>query len=123
MEVADFTILMKALSDSNRVRGLLALRSGELCVCQLIEFLELAPSTVSKHMSILKQAKLVQSRKESRWIYYKITEDTSETIQTLIELTISGLVNSSDILNDNKRLKKITQSNLDDLCQKQRGKE
>ena len=51
--------IARALSDANRLRALLALGDQEVCVCQIIELLELAPSTVSKHMSILKQAKLV----------------------------------------------------------------
>jgi len=66
----DFMTITKALADENRVRLLLALRGGQLCVCQMIELLGLAPSTVSKHLSILNQARLVEKRKEERWIYY-----------------------------------------------------
>ena len=51
----------KAISDSNRLRALIALNGKELCVCQITELLQLAPSTVSKHLSILKQARLVES--------------------------------------------------------------
>ena len=59
--------------DENRVRVLLFLRDGkELCLCQIVEMLGLAPSTVSKHMAILHQAGLVESRKEGRWIYYRL---------------------------------------------------
>jgi ArsR family transcriptional regulator len=53
----EFMNITKALADENRVRTLLALRKGELCVCQTTE-LGLAPSTVSKHLSILYQAGL-----------------------------------------------------------------
>jgi len=52
----DFMRIAKALSDENRVRTLMFLAEGELCVCQIIEMLCLAPSTVSKHMNILYQA-------------------------------------------------------------------
>jgi len=52
----------------------MALKSGELCLCQLIELLKLSPSTVSKHMSILNQAGLVASRKEGRWVYYRLPD-------------------------------------------------
>ena len=52
----DFMAITKALADENRVRILLALRQGESCVCQIVELLGLATSTISKHMSILKQA-------------------------------------------------------------------
>ena len=67
----DFMAIAKALADENRVRLLLALQKQELCVCQLIELMGLAPSTVSKHMSILKQARLVEARKQGRWVYYR----------------------------------------------------
>ena len=63
-----------ALSDENRVRMLLALRHGELCVCQLIELMGLSPSTVSKHLSILRDAGLLDSRKEGRWVYYRMAD-------------------------------------------------
>jgi len=58
--------IAKALADDNRIRILLALSGGELCVCQLTELLSLAPSTVSKHVAILRQAGLVDLRKEGR---------------------------------------------------------
>ena len=66
--------ITKALSDENRVRALMMLRKGELCVCQLIEVLRLAPSTVSKHMAVLYQAGLVDARKQGRWNYYRLAD-------------------------------------------------
>ena len=56
----DLMAVTKALADESRVRILLALKPGKLCVCQIVELLQLAPSTVSKHMSILKHARLVE---------------------------------------------------------------
>ena len=67
----DIVTIGKALSDSARVRALLALGQGELCLCQIIELLALAPSTVSKHMDVLYQAGLVERRKEGRWHYFR----------------------------------------------------
>ena len=72
----EFMDVVRALADENRVKALLALRQHELCVCQIIGFLGLAPSTVSKHMSILKQARLVESRKDGRWMYYRLADDS-----------------------------------------------
>lgn len=116
MEIEDFTILMKALSDQNRVRGLIALEAGELCVCQIIELLELAPSTVSKHMSILKQAKLVECRKDGRWIYYKLSSKDSEIIQDLIKITIKNVSDSEVVTKDKKKLKIIKKWDLEKFC-------
>ena len=64
--------ITRALADENRVRALLVLDGRELCVCQLIEFLGLAPSTVSKHMTILRQARLIEGRKKGRWMNYRL---------------------------------------------------
>lgn len=62
----------KALGDVQRLRILSLLERGELCVCQIIEVLGLAPSTVSKHLSLLSAAGLLEMRKEGRWAYYRL---------------------------------------------------
>ena len=62
----EFMSITRALADPNRVRMLLALQRGELCVCQITELFGLAFSTVSKHLSILQHAGLIQSRKSER---------------------------------------------------------
>jgi DNA-binding transcriptional ArsR family regulator len=64
----EVVMIAKALSDANRVRILAILEGRELCVCQVIELLDLAPSTVSKHLSILKQVHLIDGRKRGRWM-------------------------------------------------------
>lgn len=85
-----------ALSDQTRVQALLALRTGELCVCELVELLGLAPSTVSKHLSLLKAAHLVESRKEGRWQYYRLPGNrASEVVQQATNWTFSNLGGSS----------------------------
>ena len=118
MKIDSFIAITKALSDSHRVRALAALRNGELCVCQIIELLALAPSTVSKHMSILKQACLVESRKEGRWIYYRLpARDDLKTMQWIIR----AIANTPEILDDDNRLKKITCADLEIMCKKQRN--
>jgi DNA-binding transcriptional ArsR family regulator len=66
--------ITKALSDIQRVRILMMLRAGELCVCQIIAVLGLAPSTVSKHLSILSAAGLVASRRDGRWAYFRLPQ-------------------------------------------------
>ena len=53
MRMREFMAVARALGDENRVRMLLALEGGELCVCQITELFGLAASTTSKHLSIL----------------------------------------------------------------------
>ena len=70
-----FMNITKALSDETRIRILMALHQrGELCVCHLIDLLELAPSTVSKHLFLLKNARLIVARKEGRWVHYRLND-------------------------------------------------
>ena len=68
----EFVAIARALGDRSRLRALLTLRGGELCLCQIIDVLGLAPSTVSKHMAVLMQAGLVERRKKGRWQYYRL---------------------------------------------------
>ena len=72
MSFMNFMNITKALSDENRVRILMALRTHSFCVCEITAFLDLSPSTTSKHLSILKQARLIEGRKDGKWVYYRL---------------------------------------------------
>jgi ArsR family transcriptional regulator len=116
----DFLAITKALSDENRVRLLMALSSGELCVCQIIELLNLAPSTVSKHMSILKQARLVESNKNGKWVYYRLPDETSAVAAEAIAWATKHLTSDAAIGKDAKSLKTILGQRPVEVCRKQR---
>jgi DNA-binding transcriptional ArsR family regulator len=116
----EFLHLTKALADENRVRLLLALRGGELCACQLTELLQLAPSTVSKHLFLLKHAGLLESRKEGRWIYFKLAaKDAPVAVREAIDWVKKSLGQSERALADAKLLKKILKQNPVELCKRQ----
>lgn len=112
--------LTKALADGSRLRILTALRAGELCVCQLIELLELAPSTVSKHMSILRQARLVEARKDGRWMYYRLADrGSAKPVREVLAWLQRHLSDTPEITQDHKKLQKILRIDRGVLCQKQ----
>ncbi len=112
----NFMAITKSLSDRNRVRVLMFLREGELCVCQLIEMLGLAPSTVSKHMSILYQAGLVETRKESRWTYYRLSDSPSPIIQGALRWVQKSLSKETQIVADTKLEKRVRKIDKEKLC-------
>lgn len=115
--------VLKALADENRLRALGALRGGELCVCQLIALLELAPSTVSKHLTILRAARLVESRKEGRWMYYRLAgECPTPSKGKVLALLFKDMENAPRIIADRKKLKRICGEDLDKLCRRILGK-
>ncbi len=114
-----------ALSDENRVRALAAIGEGELCVCQLIELLQLAPSTVSKHMSILRQAGLVDARKDGRWMYYRLPDARGESpavAKVAVKWAMRAIGDGLQITQDRKRLASIKCVNPEVLCKRQMGK-
>ena len=116
----DFLSITKALSDENRVRVLMALSSGELCVCQIIELLKLAPSTVSKHMSILKQARLIESNKNGKWVYYTLAADAPRAAAEAIEWAKKHLVSDTTIKRDARTLRVIIKEHPVEVCKKQK---
>lgn len=112
-----FMALSKALADESRVRALLSLRQGELCACQIIELLGLAPSTVSRHMSLLVQAGLVQRRKDGRWHYYQFARaDSSGLIRQTQRWVLAALKDEPVIIAEAKRLASIKKRRREDLC-------
>ena len=117
----EFMNIVKALADENRVRALLSLRGGELCVCQIIEFLNLAPSTVSKHMSILKQARLVEATKSRRWVYYRLPHKAERTplVGDALSLVFEAVSNDPAILQDSEQLRKVLEEHPHELCKLQ----
>ena len=116
----DLMNITKALADENRVRTLLALRHGELCVCQITELFGLAPSTISKHLSILAQAGLVESRKDGRWIYYQLPGKGAPVVVTeAIGWIKKALADNPQVARDRRALKRILHEDPAEICKRQ----
>jgi ArsR family transcriptional regulator len=116
----EFLNVTKALAEENRLRILLALGVEELCVCQIIELLELAPSTVSKHMSVLRQARMVDSRKDGRWTYYRLADEgASVEVNDAIAWVKKSLSTNARIREDARRLEEILKIDREVLCSQQ----
>jgi ArsR family transcriptional regulator len=113
--------VIKALADENRLRTISALQGQELCVCQIVELLGLAPSTVSKHMSILKQARLVEGRKEGRWMYYRLADSGTDRLGLSALAWINASLRAdAELEMDRMKLRDIVAMDLEVLCKLQR---
>ena len=120
-DMRELMAVLKALADENRVRILGAVRQRELCVCQIVELLGLAQSTVSKHVSILHQARLVESRKEGRWMYYRAADaDSPVEARQIAALVTELLSRTSEAGEDMKRMKRIVTIDREELCRKRK---
>lgn len=118
----EFLNITKALADENRLRMLMALRDGEICVCQIAELMGLAMSTVSKHLSVLYQAGLVNARKEGRWMYYSLMgRGTPTAAREAVAWVRRSLEGNERIAADAKQLTKVLAMDLSELCKRQCG--
>ena len=84
--VKGFVNLLKAAADESRLRILFLLEEGELCVCEIQEVLGLAQSTVSRHLQILEEVGIIQSRRQGLWKYYRFRERPPPAAQLLLAL-------------------------------------
>jgi ArsR family transcriptional regulator, arsenate/arsenite/antimonite-responsive transcriptional repressor len=113
--------ITKALADPNRVRIVLALRGGELCVCQVVELFQLASSTISKHLSVLHHAGLIVSRKTERWVYYRLPDkEAPVAVREAIGWVLKSLAKSPEAEADRRELKKILKVSPTTICKRQR---
>lgn len=99
--------IYKALSDENRIRILKMLELKKLCVCEIKEILQLATSTVSKHLSILRNANLIKSEKDGKWVNYLLNDkEKDELVQIHLKILSTQLTEDKTILEDKKQIEK-----------------
>lgn len=115
--------ITKALADEQRLKLLAALGPDEVCVCQLTELLKLAPSTVSKHLSILEQAGLIVGRKQGRWVHYRLAgRDAPNPIRETLNWFRRVSCTMSACAEIRKRLQAVMKMDPARLCRKQTGR-
>jgi DNA-binding transcriptional ArsR family regulator len=116
----EFMTITRALADPTRVRMLLALRRGELCVCQITELFGLAPSTVSKHLSLLHAAGLIQSRKSERWVYYRLADKSAPVaVREALGWVRKSVAKTDEAVADARKLDRILKIDLAVICRRQ----
>jgi ArsR family transcriptional regulator len=112
MPFMSFMNIARAISDENRVRILMALRARQFCVCEITAFLDLSPSTTSKHLSVLKQARLIEGRKEGKWVYYRLADSPQSYSMSreVIDWMERSIGDCPEIQNDEKRIREILEN-------------
>ena len=83
--------LFEALADRTRLRLLNLLAQGEMCVCYFTEVLESPQPTVSRHLAYLRRAGLVDSRREGKWIHYRLVEPADASAATILRTVLGEL--------------------------------
>lgn len=95
---------LKALSDPTRLRIVRLLDHGELCICDLMESLDLPQSRISRHMSFLKNSGWVVGRRNGKWVYYRLTEPEERVQARVLEVLRAELPSNPQARDDYDRL-------------------
>lgn len=105
--------IFKTLSDNNRLRILKALQTKKLCVCEIRALLELANSTVSQHLKILKEAGFIVEEKDGKWVNYKINPTQKDERISSILTSLDFWINDEEvIISDKENIKKLDRNNI-----------
>ena len=98
----------QALSDTNRIRILKMLEVRHLCVCEITEILKLANSTVSKHLSILRESEFILDEKDGKWVNYFLNKSKNDDyVSGLLPLISIWIPDDKIIVNDRERVKSV----------------
>ncbi len=106
--------ISRALGHPARLRTVSMLRSGELCVCQIKEVLELAQSTVSTHLRELKRAGLISERKQGRWVFCALSNESE--YRPWIDVALQALGEDCQVHVDDRLVEEIRRLEIEDVC-------
>jgi ArsR family transcriptional regulator len=105
---------VRALGHPARLRAVAALRTGELCVCQITEVLGLAPSTVSAHLKELRRAGLTVERKDGKWVWVDLSEEPVAC--SWVETSLAAVAGDPQLAADARLVAELRGLPLEDLC-------
>lgn len=102
----------KAISDPNRLRILMMLEAKPLCVCEITFVLNLAISTVSKHLSILKDAGFIHDKKDGKWVNYELQQGHNTMEDDLMEFIRKWMPDDEILRIDRNQIEKADRNQL-----------
>jgi len=112
----NYVEVFKALADKTRLRimRLLSITDRQVCVCEIVDALKLPQYLISKHLNILKNAKLVEGERKGTWVYYSSLKDSAfnRKLFKLLNEQLSG----AEFLQDAEKLKQRLQLRDGDTC-------
>ncbi|MBC7361261.1 MAG: winged helix-turn-helix transcriptional regulator [Candidatus Aminicenantes bacterium] len=107
--------ILAALAETNRLRILMMLKTRPLAVCEIREILGLSFSTVSKHLSVLREAGLIDFEKDGKWVNYRFNQELPEVAREWLALLLEQISSDPQIQSD---LEKIFVVDKFKICQK-----
>ena len=113
----NYVEVFKALADKTRLRiiRLLSITDRQVCVCEIMDALGLPQYQVSKHLNLLKNAKLVEGERKGTWVYYSPLKQDLPFNRQLFKL-LKGQLSDAEFLEDEEKLKQRLQLRDGDTC-------
>jgi ArsR family transcriptional regulator len=118
--IDQLTRVSNAMGDPNRVRLLAACLDQERCVCQLVALIDLSNASISKHLGQLRDAGLLQSRREGRWVHYRLPGSPDAIVEHAIEMVRAHALGDALIERDRATLANIDAIDPNELARMQR---
>jgi ArsR family transcriptional regulator, arsenate/arsenite/antimonite-responsive transcriptional repressor len=104
--VKEYVTFFAALADENRLRLLHLMRDGEICVCHLQGALKTNQPKISRHLSYLRRAGLVHTRRDGKWIHYSLRKQPAKR-EAILRHVIKAIQKEAQIMGDMQRAKNI----------------
>jgi len=102
--IKDMEQFFRALSDGTRLRLLNLMSGQEVCVCYFIEILGLPQSTISRHLAYMRRAGLVQSRREGKWMHYRLAVPRQAFLQAVLHDVLKSFQSDKEMERERARL-------------------
>ena len=100
----DMETFFMALADKTRLRLLNLMRGDEVCVCFFTEVLEESQPKISRHLAYLRNAGLVEARRDGKWMHYRIVRPADEAAARVLEDTLRWLESEEGMRSDYEKL-------------------
>ena len=108
--------MAQSFADPTRVRILAALRHRELCVCELCDALDVTQSTLSTHLKVIREASLVRTRKQGKWIYYALEPSAVRLVESVFGFFAARLRADNTLRKDDARVMRRMGEREDGAC-------
>jgi ArsR family transcriptional regulator len=107
-QIGTLAQLFKALADTNRLRILGLLLTGEVCVCHIHQSLKIPQSKASRHLAYLRRAGVVEARRDGLWMHYRLKDMPDPVVAAIGNAVKHGLTHVEGTRRDAERLQKKT---------------
>ena len=106
-ESFDIEVLLRALADRTRLRLLNLIGDKEVCVCFLVEILKASQPKISRHLAYLRRAGIVSSRRDGKWMHYRLKEPAAAAAKSVVEDVRRWLRSDDAMVRERQRLEGI----------------